>query len=173
MYHAQAKLPSHVLCSVCHCATQIKRARYYWMSVYTAVFDFTEPLSVVPLPLPVPLTMTTIGQGEWQHKSSDSDWHQFMKMHMQDHITSVYCSMANTVEHQTGHSNELAATGPSENQSNKGAEKTSLVSKARSKVQLLKSLHLEPVMCLTCQWHNKCQVMFIAVCKIPFLFVFY
>lgn len=43
------------------------------------------------------------------------------------------------VEHQTGHSNELAATGPSENQSNKGAEKTSLVSKARSKsIKLLK-----------------------------------
>uniref|UniRef100_A0A673J0I4 protein-tyrosine-phosphatase n=1 Tax=Sinocyclocheilus rhinocerous TaxID=307959 RepID=A0A673J0I4_9TELE len=46
------------------------------------------------------------------------------------------------VEHQTALSSQPAATGPTENQSDKGGEKTSLVSKARTKVHLLKSLYL-------------------------------
>ncbi|XP_005162238.3 tyrosine-protein phosphatase non-receptor type 22 isoform X3 [Danio rerio] len=46
---------------------------------------------------------------------------------------SVTTPTIGQVEHQMGYSNQLAATGLLENQSNKGAEKTSLVSKARSK----------------------------------------
>uniref|UniRef100_A0A8C2GL99 protein-tyrosine-phosphatase n=1 Tax=Cyprinus carpio TaxID=7962 RepID=A0A8C2GL99_CYPCA len=52
------------------------------------------------------------------------------------------------VEHQMAPSSQPAATGPTGNQSDRGGEKTSLVSKARTKVQLLKSLYLLHVKCM-------------------------
>uniref|UniRef100_A0A8C2IRC5 protein-tyrosine-phosphatase n=1 Tax=Cyprinus carpio TaxID=7962 RepID=A0A8C2IRC5_CYPCA len=58
------------------------------------------------------------------------------------------CPVANTVEHQMAPSSQPAATGPTGNQSDRGGEKTSLVSKARTKVQLLKSLYLLHVKCM-------------------------
>ncbi|XP_056124151.1 tyrosine-protein phosphatase non-receptor type 22 isoform X5 [Rhinichthys klamathensis goyatoka] len=71
-----------------------------------AVFNFTEPLSVAPLTPPVSVTMATGGKA---------------------------CPVANTVEHQTAPSSQPAATGPTDNRTNRGGEKTSLVSKARTK----------------------------------------
>ncbi|XP_051735877.1 tyrosine-protein phosphatase non-receptor type 22 isoform X2 [Ctenopharyngodon idella] len=65
-----------------------------------------EPLSVaLPTP-PVPVTMAIRGKA---------------------------CPVANTVEHQPAPSSQPAATRPTENHSNRGGEKTSLVSKARTK----------------------------------------
>uniref|UniRef100_A0A673MXJ7 protein-tyrosine-phosphatase n=1 Tax=Sinocyclocheilus rhinocerous TaxID=307959 RepID=A0A673MXJ7_9TELE len=55
---------------------------------------------------------------------------------------SVTIAAGGQVEHQTAPSSQPAATGPTGNQSDRGGEKTSLVSKARTKVQLLKSLYL-------------------------------
>uniref|UniRef100_A0A671M4P9 protein-tyrosine-phosphatase n=1 Tax=Sinocyclocheilus anshuiensis TaxID=1608454 RepID=A0A671M4P9_9TELE len=55
---------------------------------------------------------------------------------------AVTIATGGQVEHQTALSSQPAATGPTENQSDKGGEKTSLVSKARTKVHLLKSLYL-------------------------------
>ncbi|KAF4096641.1 tyrosine-protein phosphatase non-receptor type 22 [Onychostoma macrolepis] len=46
---------------------------------------------------------------------------------------AVTIATGGQVEHQTAPSSQPAATGPTENQSDKGAEKTSLVSKARTK----------------------------------------
>ncbi|XP_067302218.1 tyrosine-protein phosphatase non-receptor type 22 isoform X2 [Pseudorasbora parva] len=55
---------------------------------------------------------------------------------------SVAMATGSKVEHQTAASSQPAEMGPTENQSNRGREKTSLVSKARTKVQLLKSQYL-------------------------------
>uniref|UniRef100_A0A8C2DEX6 protein-tyrosine-phosphatase n=1 Tax=Cyprinus carpio TaxID=7962 RepID=A0A8C2DEX6_CYPCA len=56
---------------------------------------------------------------------------------------AVTIATGDQVEHQTAPSSQPAATGPTENQSDKGGEKTSLVSKARTKVHLFtKSLYL-------------------------------
>uniref|UniRef100_A0A8C1FZY6 protein-tyrosine-phosphatase n=1 Tax=Cyprinus carpio TaxID=7962 RepID=A0A8C1FZY6_CYPCA len=49
---------------------------------------------------------------------------------------AVTIATGDQVEHQTAPSSQPAATGPTENQSDKGGEKTSLVSKARTKVHL-------------------------------------
>ncbi|XP_026092578.1 tyrosine-protein phosphatase non-receptor type 22-like isoform X1 [Carassius auratus] len=65
-----------------------------------------ESLSVAPLTLPVCVTIAAGGQ---------------------------VCPVANTVEHQMAPSSQSAATGPTGNQSDRGGEKTSLVSKARTK----------------------------------------
>jgi len=56
--------------------------------------------------------------------------------------------VANSVEHQTAPSSQPAATGPTDNRTNRGGEKTSLVSKARTKVILLQSLYLVHVKCM-------------------------
>ncbi|XP_077074897.1 tyrosine-protein phosphatase non-receptor type 22 isoform X1 [Siphateles boraxobius] len=64
-----------------------------------------EPLSVAPLTPPVSVTMATGGKA---------------------------FPVANTVEHQTALS-QPAATGPTDNRTNRGEEKTSLVTKARTK----------------------------------------
>lgn len=63
--HAQANLASQVHCSVVFItATEIKMVHYYWIYVCTAVFNFTEPLSVAPLTPAVPVTMAIGGKGE-------------------------------------------------------------------------------------------------------------
>ncbi|XP_077074901.1 tyrosine-protein phosphatase non-receptor type 22 isoform X5 [Siphateles boraxobius] len=64
-----------------------------------------KPLSVAPLTPPVSVTMATGGKA---------------------------FPVANTVEHQTALS-QPAATGPTDNRTNRGEEKTSLVTKARTK----------------------------------------
>ncbi|XP_059383888.1 tyrosine-protein phosphatase non-receptor type 22 isoform X1 [Carassius carassius] len=71
-----------------------------------AVFNFTESLSVALLTPPVAVAVETGGR---------------------------VCPVANTVEHQKAPSSQPAATGPTEIQSDKEGEKTSLVSKARTK----------------------------------------